>query len=98
MQEDIIVVLSVVSLAALVASLRFLRRHLEMKQERLLRAAPAELGDVAARLERIEATVETTALEVERIAEANRFMAKLLADANRPIVQPPRPERVVTPH
>ena len=98
MNEDIVVVLSVVSLAALVASLHFLRRFLELRHERLMRTPPAELADLTARLERIENAVETTALEVERIAEANRFMAKLLAESNRPILQAPRPERVITPH
>ena len=36
--------------------------------------------DVARRLERIEQIVETTALEVERLGESNRFVAKLLAE------------------
>jgi hypothetical protein len=43
-------------------------------------------------------TVDTTALEVERIAEANRFMAKLLADRATPGAPLPKPERVITPH
>jgi hypothetical protein len=38
---------------------------------------PAELGD---RLDRIEQAIETMAIEVERISEAQRFSAKLLAD------------------
>lgn len=37
-------------------------------------------SDVTARLERIEQAVEAVAIEVERIAEAQRFSAKLLAD------------------
>jgi hypothetical protein len=36
--------------------------------------------DVIARLDRIEAAVETVAIEVERIAEAQRFSAKLQAE------------------
>jgi len=36
--------------------------------------------DVMRHLERIEQTVDATALEVERLAEANRFVAKLLAE------------------
>src|SRR4051812_6973485 len=35
--------------------------------------------DVTARLERIEQAVEAVAIEVERIAEAQRFSAKLMA-------------------
>jgi hypothetical protein len=61
----------------------------------LVRASADGLTD---RLERIEQTVEATAIEVERISEANRFMAKLLADRaepGRPLV---KPERVIAPH
>jgi hypothetical protein len=36
--------------------------------------------EVLQRLERIEQAVEVTAIEVERLAEANRFLTKLLAE------------------
>ena len=36
--------------------------------------------EIARRLERIEQVVETTAIEVERLGESNRFVAKLLAE------------------
>lgn len=81
---------------AFVASLRFARRYLELRHERSLHA-PSD--DLAARLERIEQSVEATALEVERIGEGNRFLTKLLAERNAPIAPPSRsPERVITPH
>ena len=63
------------------------------------RNTPVEGSDTAERLARIEQLVETTAIEIERIGEANRFLAKLLAE--RVPVQVPRmdrPERVNTPH
>lgn len=41
---------------------------------------PSSSPDVIARLERIEQAVEAVAVEVERIAEAQRFSAKLLAE------------------
>lgn len=42
---------------------------------------PAQLSaETTARLERIEQAVEAVAIEVERIAEAQRFSAKLLAE------------------
>jgi hypothetical protein len=41
---------------------------------------PAPSPDVVARLERIEQAVEAVAVEVERIAEAQRFSAKLQAE------------------
>jgi hypothetical protein len=37
-------------------------------------------------------------LEVERISEANRFMAKLLAERAEAANTASRPERVITPH
>jgi len=80
---------------AFVASLRFARRFLELKQERALRGPPTELTE---RLDRIEIAVEATAVEVERIAEANRFVAKLLVDRAGPMPSMNKPERVITPH
>jgi hypothetical protein len=80
---------------ALVASLRVLRRYLELKHERRV---PGGMDALSERLERIELTVDATAVEVERISEANRFMAKLLADRNGPPTPATRPERAVTPH
>jgi hypothetical protein len=49
------------------------------------------------RLDKIEATVESTALEVERMSEANRFMAKLLSERGS-AANLPDPPRVITPH
>ena len=79
------------------ASLQFIRRILELRHERLMHGQPESL--LLERLDRIEAVVETTALEVERIAEANRFMSKLLAEGARTTLPAPKqPERVITPH
>jgi hypothetical protein len=90
------VVFIICGTTAFAASLRFLRRVLELRHERALRAPPQ---DVSERLERIETAVETTAIEVERMAEANRFMAKLLAERHGLISVPVNPpERVITPH
>ena len=36
--------------------------------------------EIARRLERIEQAVDATAIEVERLAESTRFVAKLLAE------------------
>jgi hypothetical protein len=73
----------------------FLKRFLELRHERRLRAPDDGLAE---RLRRIEMTVEATALEVERVSEANRFMAKLLAERAGLVIPPARPERVITPH
>lgn len=47
------------------------------------------------RLERMEQAIESIAVEVERISEAQRFTAKLLSD--RVGAEPRQPERVITP-
>jgi hypothetical protein len=46
-----------------------------------LPAAPSP--DVTARLQRIEQAVESVAIEVERIAEAQRYAAKLMAEQQK---------------
>ena len=50
------------------------------------RRSPAEsaplLTEIAQRLSRLEQAVDATAIEVERIAEGQRFTTKLLAERN----------------
>jgi hypothetical protein len=41
------------------------------------------LAQIEARLGRLEQSVDATAIEVERLAEAQRFAARLLANADR---------------
>ena len=81
--------------AAFVASLRFVRQYLELRSTRRIAPPPPVQDD---RLDRIEMIVESTAIEVERISEANRFMAKLLAERTGTPSPSSRPERVITPH
>ena len=40
----------------------------------------AAIGELIRRLDRIEQIVDTTGVEVERLAESNRFMSKLLSE------------------
>ncbi len=64
------------------------------------RKRPAELdgGPMETRLARIEQIVETTALEVERISEAQRFVTRLLAERAGAVALPRSSDRSVTPH
>jgi hypothetical protein len=80
---------------AFLASVRFLTRCLELKSERRI---PIAIDRLQGRLERIELAVDATAIEVERISEANRFMAKLLADRVPAASLVIRPEQAITPH
>jgi hypothetical protein len=79
----------------IVSSLTFINRMLDRRHERTLAGPPKVDAD---RLDRIERAVETTALEVERISEASRFMSKLMADRSLGSGLAGRPERVITPH
>lgn len=54
-----------------------------------------------ARLARLEQAIEAIAVEVERVAEGQRFVTKLFAERSpdRQLRDAPlRPERVITPH
>ena len=81
--------LIVMGTVAFVAALNFLRRFLESRGQR---RQQIDLDGLQERLARIESAVESTALEVERISESNRFVAKLLADrSGAAIASPPKP-------
>jgi hypothetical protein len=61
----------------------------------------APVGAIEQRLARIEEAVDVIAVEVERIAEAQRFAARLAAEREPDRLPPPgrAPEgRVITPH
>ena len=79
----------------ILAGLRFYRRVLELRNERRI---PIAIDGLLERLQRIELAVDATAVEVERISEANRFMARLLADRAGAANLPVKPERAITPH
>ena len=70
-------------------------------RERAIRAEQSAVqpptGD--ARFDRLEHAVEAMAVEIERMAEGQRFVSKVLTERvghERDVVA--RPERVVTPH
>ena len=74
-------------------------------RERALRAELTRqrlAPDAEARFDRLQQAVEAMAVEVERISEAQRFAAKLLAERTSPAAgaaeRPRAPERVITPH
>ena len=70
---------------------------LALIERRTPRAIPAELEK---RIAKIEYATESTALEVERISESQRFLTRVLAArAEAEGLPAPAPhERVVTPH
>jgi hypothetical protein len=70
---------SVVAISLGIPIIRAVTRRFERGPQLPPQASP----EVVARLERIEQAVETVAVEVERIAEAQRFSAKLIAEQHR---------------
>lgn len=63
--------------AVLLTVMRLISDHFS---QRRLSSTAAPNDEIMQRLERIEQIVDTTAIEVERLAESNRFVAKLLAE------------------
>ena len=45
------------------------------------------VGELSARLERIEQAIEAIAVEVERVSEGQRFTTKLLSERAEPLAQ-----------
>jgi hypothetical protein len=56
-----------------------------------LKAAPAKTEESNSRLERLEHAVDAIAIEIERVAEGQRFVTKVLAE--RPAAPPVMPQR-----
>jgi hypothetical protein len=56
------------------------------------------LDEIADRLGRLDTAIDTVAVEVERISEAQRFTAKVLAERSAPAALPDKRPGVITPH
>lgn len=70
--------------AVLITAMLLISRHISLRR---LSSQALPNAEITSRLERIEQIVETTAIEVERLAESSRFVTKLLAgktEADRP--------------
>ena len=78
-----------------VSALAFVNRILQRRHERTLHAPPPADAD---RLDRMERAIDATALEVERVSEASRYLVKLLSGRAERGSLPARAERVITPH
>jgi hypothetical protein len=81
MSEDAIVVISGLSIICgtliLVSFGKLIRSYFEARSRRSQPVFSRELED---RLLQIQATVEATAIEVERVAEANRYLTRILSE------------------
>jgi hypothetical protein len=102
MPWDPILVANVVIGALFVSSVGFAAAWLRAR-ERAIRAElsrPRLPAEAEARLDQLQQTVEAVAVEMERVAEAQRFTARLLAERGGvdAAARPRGPERVITPH
>ena len=90
------------SLSAVVIGTRAAWLIVKRLDPRTPRVAPDALRRVEDRLAEIERSTDAIAVELERLAEGQRFSARLLSERLTDPVPPPRrvgqPERVITPH
>ncbi|MDQ3949291.1 MAG: hypothetical protein M3282_03010 [Gemmatimonadota bacterium] len=63
--------------AVMIAAMMLISRHISLRR---MSSQVLSSDEIARRLERIEQTVDATGIEIERLAEASRFVTKLLAD------------------
>jgi hypothetical protein len=89
MNEDIVIPLAFFATVIVMAFGIPLVRAFTKRMERNS-ALPASSPQSDARLERIEQAIEAMSIEVERISEGQRFMAKLLAERPAEPVALPR--------
>ena len=78
--KQIIVPIAFFTMITLIAAGRPLIRAWARRIEQGGDRQPAADADAQARLERMEAAIESMALEVERLAEGQRFTTKLLGE------------------
>lgn len=86
----------VVSITATVAIVKMWLSHKEKMAG--IEAPKENSGLLDARLERVEQTVESIAIEMERVSEGQRFVTKLLSERARDVPEALPQRRVNTPH
>jgi hypothetical protein len=88
--EDIVIPIAffMTVIALGIPLIRALSRRWELQ-----RLPAAERNDTTARLERIEQAVDAIAIEVERLAESQRFVARLMSERSDRDVLPAASDR-----
>jgi hypothetical protein len=86
----------IIGIPAIVVTIKMYLTH---KEKMAGPSAPREHSTLLdARLERVEQTVESIAIEMERVSEGQRFVTKLLSERAREVPGAPPQGRVNTPH
>ena len=81
MKPDQIMTLSVLSIVLVAFPLAFAGARGIWKKSNRPGLPPTAFAETAQRLDRLEGTVDTIAIEIERISEGQRYVTKLLSDA-----------------
>jgi predicted kinase len=99
--DDLVVLLTFASAILFVGTITFAALWVRAREKLLRQRGDARVGDPSDRLEHLVTAVDTIAIEVERISEAQRFTTQVLAQRLVDPLEPRRvasPERVITPH
>jgi hypothetical protein len=76
---SVVITLAICATAIVMGLIVHISAHAKLRRDALSKQRNVP-PDVSARLERMEQSIETVALEVERISEGQRFTTKLLSD------------------
>jgi hypothetical protein len=88
MKPDQVMTLSVLAIVLVCFPLAFAAARGIWKKSNRPGLPPTAFAETAQRLDRLEGTVDTIAIEIERISEGQRYVTKLLSDAHQePILE-----------
>jgi hypothetical protein len=100
LSDPTIGILGITSIVAAVTTIRIIANATVRHRSEDRRIAEVSGGSVSdERMARLEAAVESIAIEVERISEGQRFTTKLLTEQPQPMAaRLPKPGKFDTPH
>ncbi|HEY2377335.1 MAG TPA: hypothetical protein VGH98_15265 [Gemmatimonadaceae bacterium] len=100
MNEEMLVDLLVFGglMATLGCAMKLLLIRLNRRKSPLPESSVATIEEIGQRLARMEQAMDATAIEVERISEAQRFTTKLLVERGHQGPGDASRARVITPH
>lgn len=100
MNEEMLVDVLVFSglMATLFCTMKLILLAVDRRKRVPKEGSAATLEEIAHRLARMEQAMDATAIEVERISEAQRFTTKLLVERGHQGQGEPSRAKVITPH
>ena len=100
LSDPTIGILAMSSMVAAVTTIRIIATAVVRHREQDAKIAQTSTAAISEeRFARLEAAVESIAIEVERISEGQRFTTRLLTEVSQPVAaRLPRPGQFDTPH